>query len=146
MSSASSGLSRRRPPAATSSTSVHYRRHLSSRPKSLSRSGSPRPKSEIRRHGGFRRTKRHGTPLSCIKAGGRRGGAAPRRNSPEGRPGSSGCLVEVEVARRLLLEPEPVVLRGVLKEVGRVLEDVLVPGVGIRQEHIVVLLLELLVV
>src|SRR3954447_10796384 len=37
-------------------------------------------------------------------------------------------VVEVEVLRRLLLEPEIVVLGGVLEEVGRVLEHVLVPA------------------
>ena len=49
------------------------------------------------------------------------GRAVPRRNSSAvARPAS----VEVEVARRLLLEPEPVVLRRLLEEVRRVLEHV----------------------
>ena len=73
--------------------------------------------TEIRRHGGFRRTKRHGTPLSCTKRGVAGAGGSP--------PQLSGSrLVEVEVARRLLLEPEPVVLRRLLEEVGSVLEHV----------------------
>src|ERR687896_1451342 len=50
--------------------------------------------------------------------GGRRGGRSP----PQLAQGSP--LVEVEVPRRLLLEPEPVVLRRLLEEVGRVLEHV----------------------
>ena len=66
---ASNELSRQRPLAATSSTSVQFDRHLSSDPKSLSSSTLAMPKDEIRRHGGFRRTKRHGTPLSCTKRG-----------------------------------------------------------------------------
>src|SRR4051794_32100758 len=39
----------------------------------------------------------------------------------------SGCspASEIEVARRALLEPEPVVLRGLLQELRRLLEDVL---------------------
>src|SRR5680860_455168 len=37
-------------------------------------------------------------------------------------------VVEVEVARRLLLEPEAIVLRGLLQELGRVLEHVLAVG------------------
>src|SRR4051812_35734106 len=47
---------------------------------------------------------------------------------------SSGArlIVEVEVARRLLLEPEPVVLRRLLEEVGRLLEHVLLARLGIR--------------
>src|SRR5260370_26819429 len=40
-------------------------------------------------------------------------------------------LVEVEVARRALLEPEPVVLRSLLQEVRRLLEHVIVLG-GLR--------------
>src|ERR1700745_1015180 len=39
-------------------------------------------------------------------------------------------LVEVEVARRALLKPEPVLLRGLAQEVGRLFEDVL--GCGLR--------------
>src|SRR3954464_5926342 len=40
-------------------------------------------------------------------------------------------VVEIEVARGLLLEPEPVVLGRLLEEVGRLLEDVVV-GTGCR--------------
>src|SRR5260370_40073121 len=69
----------------------------------------------------------------CISAWARVTARAPR---PE--PGSScplsadlpcscprgGLLVEVEVAWRTLLEPEPVVVRRVLQELGRLLEHV----------------------
>src|SRR4051794_30577157 len=41
-----------------------------------------------------------------------------------GRP--MGSVVEVEVARRALLEPEPIVLRRLLEELRRALEDVAV--------------------
>ena len=65
------------------------------------------------------------------KRGGRGGGRpSPQPSSGRGgrvdlpRRGGRAHLIEVEVARRLLLEPEPVVLRGLLQEVRRVLEDV----------------------
>jgi hypothetical protein len=38
----------------------------------------------------------------------------------------AGLIVEVEVARRALLEPQPVVLRRVLQELGRLLENVVI--------------------
>src|SRR3954470_15758188 len=41
------------------------------------------------------------------------------------RPNSCGLLVEVEVARWALLEPQPVVLRRLLEEVRRLLQQVL---------------------
>ena len=40
--------------------------------------------------------------------------------------GAERLAVEVEVARRALLEPEPVVIRRVLEELGRLLQHVLV--------------------
>src|SRR3712207_6438367 len=45
-------------------------------------------------------------------------------------------LVEVEVLRGLLLEPEPVVLRRLLEEVRRALE--LVVRLGVRRHHVAV--------
>src|SRR3954452_18619021 len=48
-----------------------------------------------------------------------------------GRP--MGSVVEVEVARRALLEPEPIVLRRLLEELRRALEDVAVLGLGLRR-------------
>src|SRR5947209_1299527 len=46
-------------------------------------------------------------------------------------PGGWSLVVEVEVARGALLEPEPVVVRRVLEEVRRLLEHVLAPsGLG----------------
>jgi hypothetical protein len=45
------------------------------------------------------------------------------RLEPGARPGSA---VQVEVARRLLLEPEPLVLGRLLEKLGRLLEQVLV--------------------
>src|SRR5262245_10177562 len=59
-----------------------------------------------------------------LHSGGRRGGRPPPqlpRGDSLSRPRPS---VEVEVAPRLLLEPEPVVLWGLLKEIGCVLEHV----------------------
>ena len=56
-----------------------------------------------------------------------RSGPSPRcRTSPTAQieTASLEALLEVEVARRLLLKPEPVVLGSLLQEVGRVLEDV----------------------
>src|SRR4051794_11204315 len=46
------------------------------------------------------------------------------------RPNSGALLVEVEVPWRALLEPEPVVLRGLLQEVRRLLQQVLALLVG----------------
>ena len=58
------------------------------------------------------------------------GAGDPRRNSfgggPCPRPSFPVGLVEIEVAWRLLLEPEPVVLRSLLEEVRRVLQNVFV--------------------
>src|SRR5690349_25175358 len=54
-----------------------------------------------------------------------------RRSSAPGRTSvrsPEGLLVPVEVARRLLLEPQAVVLRRLLEEVGRLLEHVLALG------------------
>jgi hypothetical protein len=44
-------------------------------------------------------------------------------------------VVEVEVARGALLEPEPVVLRGVLEELRGSLENI-VPGLFLRLEFV----------
>src|SRR5215217_4636018 len=52
-----------------------------------------------------------------------------------GPRGAGGLLVPVEVARGLLLEPEPVVLRRLLQEVRRLLEDVLF---GLRGRRLIV--------
>ncbi len=46
-----------------------------------------------------------------------------------GRPPSA---VEVEVPRRALLEPEPIVLWGVLQELRCLLEDILVYGLALQ--------------
>src|SRR5215207_8212637 len=49
------------------------------------------PKDEIRRHGGFRRTKRHGTPLSCIKRGvAGAGGSPPQLSRGQSKSKSRG--------------------------------------------------------
>src|SRR5690606_23120216 len=50
------------------------------------------------------------------------------RLASAGARGAPGSVVEVEVARRALLEPEPVVLGRVLEEVRRLLEDVVLGG------------------
>ena len=63
---------------------------------------------------------KRGSPGRAIPAATR--SAATRVRDPHFPVG----LVEVEVARRLLLEPEPVVLRSLLEEVRRVLQDVFV--------------------
>src|SRR3954451_1726382 len=44
--------------------------------------------------------------------------------------------VEVEVARGALLEPEPVVLRRLLEEVGRLLEQVLTVGLVVGRDDV----------
>src|SRR4051812_50172126 len=50
------------------------------------------------------------------------------RHSGYRRGAGGALLVPVEVARRLLLEPQAVVLRGLLGELGRLLEHVLALG------------------
>src|SRR4051812_29570699 len=45
--------------------------------------------------------------------------------------GSGGSVVQVEVARRLLLEPQLVVVRCVLEELGGLLEHVVLRRVGV---------------
>ena len=57
-------------------------------------------------------------------------------NCPAERRSVRASVVEVEVARRLLLEPEPVVLRRVLEEVGRLLEHVLVGRRSARRRRL----------
>src|SRR4051812_50077234 len=59
--------------------------------------------------------------------------ARARGSSPAngGRTPVRCLLVPVEVARRLLLEPEPVVLGRLLQELRRLLEDVLAVGLVI---------------
>src|SRR5690242_4165144 len=56
-------------------------------------------------------------------------GVAVKTSSQVKRWAASRLTVPVEVARRLLLEPEPVVLRRLLQELGSLLEDVLRAGV-----------------
>ena len=59
-----------------------------------------------------------------------------KARTPTGSPAQRGAflfsVVEVEILRRLLLEPEAIVIGGVLKEVRRLLEDVVV-GVARRR-------------
>src|SRR5579859_6240974 len=45
--------------------------------------------------------------------------------------GRGGLFVEVEVSGRALLEPQTIVVRGVLKELGRLLEHVLALLLGL---------------
>ncbi len=52
------------------------------------------------------------------------------------RPVRTGSVVEVEVAGRLLLEPQAVVVRGVLEEVGRLLEHVLAVRAAARRRRL----------
>src|SRR4051812_34055403 len=61
-------------------------------------------------------------PLSLRPRAGAPQDSSRSPGGPTGRPG--GSAVEVEVARRLLLEPQPVVLRRLLQELRRLLEHV----------------------
>src|SRR3954447_17832892 len=62
----------------------------------------------------------------------RRRSSAPARTSVRS-PGR--LFVPVEVARRLLLEPQAVVLRGLLEELGRLLEHVLLGAARRRRRE-----------
>ena len=64
------------------------------------------------------------TNSSAAEAAGNRSRALESVTCPDGR----WLSVEIEVARRLLLEPQPVVLRRLLQEVRRLLEHVLALG------------------
>src|SRR4051812_48838069 len=55
-----------------------------------------------------------------------------KQASRSGWGGSQLSVVEIEVLRGLLLEPELVVLGGILEEIRGVLEYVLVAGVGVE--------------
>src|SRR3954469_16620550 len=68
-------------------------------------------------------------------------GTSVKTSSTVRRWAPTALLVEVEAARRLLLEPEPVVLRRLLEELRRLLEDVLVPRC-LRGGRLLVLVLE----
>src|SRR5215211_6669384 len=112
------------PPGQMSSSAASISGRLWGRPKTSVTTARRVPSSQRRRL----------APLGCIKRGGRRGGR-PSPQLSSGRGGRVGLprrgaapLIEVEVARRLLLEPEPVVLRRLLEEVRRVLEEVGVVG------------------
>src|SRR4051794_29194751 len=111
-SSVSSGLWRRRRRAATS-------RSISRLPPTQRGGQSPdRPPSSLRH---LAAPSTEPSVPSCIRY---RPCAAAFESKVHGLDTCS--IVEIEVPRGLLLEPEPVVLRRLLKEVGRLLEHVVV--------------------